>query len=128
MKNPVRLIALLFALIGFTASAGAAAPDTKVYELRTYTAMPGKIENVISRFRDHTTRIFDRFGMVSVAYWIPMDAADGAGEKIVYLLEHKSREAADAAWKAFQADPEWKTVSAASEANGKIVSKVDRIF
>src|SRR4051812_39794937 len=108
MKKPLRLIALLLAFISLIASAGAAAPDGKVYELRTYTAMPGKIENVSWRLRGHTTRIFDRFGMVSVAYWIPRDAADGAGEKIVYLLEHKSREAADAAWKAFQADPEWK--------------------
>jgi uncharacterized protein YbaA (DUF1428 family) len=131
MKSPVPSLLLFSALLGlaaFSPAIAADAKDAKVYELRTYTATPGKIENVISRFRDHTTRIFDRFGMVSVGYWIPMDAADGAGEKIVYLLEHKSREAADAAWKAFQADPEWQTVSKASEANGRIVAKVDRIY
>jgi hypothetical protein len=127
--NPLlRLLALLALAIGIVSSARAANADTRVYELRTYTAMPGKIENVISRFRDNTVRIFDRFGMVSIGYWIPMDPENGAGEKIVYLLEHKSREAADASWKAFGADPEWQTVSKASEANGKIVSKVDRIF
>jgi hypothetical protein len=128
MKPLIRFVALLFLALGLVSSALAAGADTRVYELRTYTATPGKIENVISRFRDHTTRIFEKFGMVNVGYWIPMDAADGAGEKIVYLLEHKSREAADASWRAFQADPEWQTVSKASEANGRIVAKVERLF
>jgi hypothetical protein len=41
---------------------------------------------------------------------------------------HPSREAADKNWTAFAADPEWKKVAAESEANGKIVQKVDRVF
>ncbi|MEO7414421.1 MAG: NIPSNAP family protein [Opitutaceae bacterium] len=128
MKTPIGLISLFAALLGFAGSANAAAPDARVYELRTYTATPGNSENVLKRFRDHTTKFFEKHGMVNVGYWVPADAADGAGEKLVYLLEHKSREAADASWKAFQADPGWQAAAKASEVNGKIVAKAERLF
>ncbi len=105
-----------------------AADDTRVYELRTYTATPGKIANVLARFRDHTTRIFEKHGMINVGYFSPMDAADGAGEKLVYVLEHASRAAATASWAAFNADPEWVEARKASEAQGKIVAKAESVF
>jgi len=102
--------------------------DTRVYELRTYTAEPGKLPQVLARFRDHTVRLFARHGMVSVAYWTPADAKDGAGEKLVYLLAHPSREAAVANWAAFRADPECVAAKAASEAAGPIVAKTESVF
>ena len=63
----------------------------------------------------------------SVAYWLPTDEPL-AGKTLVYMLKHPSREAATANWAAFHDDPEWKQVSAASEANGKLVEKVDSTF
>jgi hypothetical protein len=108
--------------------ANAAAPAERVYELRTYTATPGNTAALLSRFRDHTLRIFEKHGMVNVGYWIPADAKDGAADKLVYLLEHKSRDAAKASWKSFGADPDWQAVRARSEAGGKIVAKVESVF
>ncbi len=102
--------------------------DTTVYELRTYTAHPGKLPNVLSRFREHTTALFTKHGMVNVGYFVPLDSADGAGSKLVYVLQHASRDAAKASWRAFGADPEWKAVAAASEVNGPIVAKVESVF
>ncbi len=32
--------------------------DTKLYELRTYYAAEGKLDALLSRFRDHTTKLF----------------------------------------------------------------------
>lgn len=105
-----------------------AAESAPVYELRTYTAAPGKFAAVLSRFRDHTVGLFERHGMVNLGYFTPTDSADGAGEKLIYLLQHRSREAATASWKAFGADPEWQAVRKASEADGKIVAKVESIY
>ena len=105
-----------------------AAEDGPVYELRTYTAAPGRMEDVLARFRDHTVGIFSRHGMVSVGYWVPQDAKDAAGEKLIYLLRHASREGAVKNWAAFRADPEWKSVSKASEAHGKIVLHTESVF
>lgn len=129
MKTILRRFILL-AVFGLALGlrADAAEADTRVFELRTYTATPGKLDAVLARFRDHTLMLFARHGMENIAYWVPVEAKDGAGEKLVYLLAHKSREAAKASWAAFGADPEWKAVRQASEANGKIVAKTESVF
>jgi hypothetical protein len=57
-----------------------------------------------------------------------MDAKDAAGDKLVYLLRHPSRDAAVGNWAAFHADPEWQSVSKASEAHGKIVVHTESVF
>ena len=102
-------------------------PATAVYELRVYHAAPGKLADLLARFREHTVKIFDRHGMKSVAYWTPVDEPQKS-DTLVYILLHPSREAAAANWKSFQDDPEWKTVRDKSEANGKLVEKVDSTF
>lgn len=106
--------------------AAAETPET-VYELRVYHTYEGKLEDLEKRFREHTMDIFRRHGMESVAYWTPTDEPL-KGRTLFYILRHPSREAATANWAAFRADPEWKQVSAASEANGKLVEKVDSTF
>jgi hypothetical protein len=121
------LLATLVLMIS-TSSPIAAAADGPVYELRTYTAAPGRLNDVLARFRDHTIGIFNRHGMVSIGYWVPQDPKDGAGEKLIYLLRHPSREAAVRNWAAFRADPEWHSVSKASEAHGKIVIHTESVF
>ena len=65
--------------------------------------------------------------MKSVAYWTPLDEPVKSST-FFYILEHPSREAAAANWKALQDDLEWKTVKAKSEENGKLVEKIDSIF
>ena len=98
-----------------------------VFELRVYHCYEGKLPDLLRRFREHTTKIFERHGMKNIAYWTPMDEPQKSNT-LVYILEHPSREAATANWKAFSADPEWQSVQKASEANGKIVEKVDSTF
>ncbi len=87
----------------------------RAFELRTYVASPGNLNNLLARFRDHTLKLFAKHGMTSVGYWVPTEAKDGAGEKLIYLLAHKSREAAEASWQEFRADPAWVAAKRASE-------------
>src|SRR5450755_2391346 len=101
--------------------------STAVYELRVYHAAPGKLGELLARFREHTIKIFDRHGMKSVAYWTPLDEPEKSNT-LIYILHHPSREAAAANWKSFQDDPEWKSVHDKSEMNGKLVDKVDSTF
>ncbi|MBZ5688657.1 MAG: NIPSNAP family protein [Acidobacteriia bacterium] len=103
------------------------AATTAVYELRVYHAAPGKLADLEARFRDHTIKIFDRHGIKSVAYWTPLDEPE-KNNTLIYILQHPSREAAAANWKSFQDDPEWKSVKEKSEANGKLVDKIDSTF
>jgi hypothetical protein len=121
------LVAVAASLLGSLALPQLPAADAgaKVYELRIYTPAPGKLDAVNARFRDHTCKLFEKHGMTNVGYWTPLDEKDA---RLIYLLAHASKEAADASWKAFGADPEWKKVVATTEANGRIVAKVDRLY
>ncbi|HET7537825.1 MAG TPA: NIPSNAP family protein, partial [Candidatus Didemnitutus sp.] len=101
-------------------------PAAPVYELRIYTTNPGKMPDLLTRFRDHTCALFAKHGMENVGYWLPLDPAES--NKLYYVLKHRNREAAKASWQAFGADPEWKAVVAASEANGKIVTAVESTY
>lgn len=130
--TPARIVtAFAFVVLGlvlgrFTAPTHAQGSG-KVFELRTYTAPEGKLPNLQARFRDHTIRIFNKHGMKSVGYWVPQDGAEHTNT-LVYVISHDSREQARKNWAEFQADPEWKKVSAESQVDGPIVSKVVSVF
>jgi hypothetical protein len=96
---------------------------SRVFELRTYHASPGKLDALLARFRDHTTRLFEKHGMQNFGYWVPTETKDGAGETLIYILAHKSREAGEKSFNAFRSDPEWTKVKTESEANGSLTVK-----
>jgi len=108
-------------------SANPAPAASAVFELRVYHAAPGKMADLLARFRDHTVKLFDRHGLKSVAYWTPVDEPEKSNT-LIYILRHPSREAAAANWKSFQDDPEWKSVKEKSEANGKLTEKIDSTY
>lgn len=100
---------------------------TRVFEMRTYTALEGRLDALQARFRTHTTKLFQKHGMTNIGYWTP---ADGPQSKntLVYILAHADREAAKKSWDAFRVDPDWVKARTASEADGKIVDKVESVF
>jgi hypothetical protein len=116
------LHALATAAFALTAVSHAAADP--IYELRIYTCNEGKLDALLSRFRDHTCKLFEKHGMGNVGYWVPLDEENGSKTTLIYVLEHKSREAAKESFKAFGADPEWQAARKASEEGGKILAKV----
>lgn len=103
----------------------AAESDSRVFEMRTYYAPAGKLDELHTRFRDHTMRLFEKHGMTNIGYWVPIENADN---KLIYVLAYPNRAARDTSWKEFAADPEWKKAQSASEVNGKLVAKVDQLF
>ena len=110
--------------------AAVADDGTAAYELRTYHTAEGRLPALLARFRDHTVALFARHGMSSVAYWTPTDEPL-KDRTLIYILKHKSREAATESWKAFQDDPVWVKVRTESESEaqgGKIVERVESTF
>jgi hypothetical protein len=95
-----------------------------VYELRTYVTEPGRLPALHKRFREHTMKLFEKHGMKNIAYWTP----EGTDDTLVYVIAHKSREAADKSWEAFRNDPVWQKAYEESHKDGKIVAKVERQF
>lgn len=115
----------LAAAMSFYAGVSAAEPDNRVYEMRIYYSPAGKLEDLHARFRNHTVKLFEKHGMTNVGYWVPLENPEN---KLVYLLSYPNREAREESWKKFLADPEWKEAAKKSEANGKLVSKIDSLF
>ena len=111
----------------FMAPAAVEAQSNRVYELRVYHTLPGRLPALVKRFKDDTRRIFDRHAITSVGYWVPQDSP-AKESTLIYIVSHPSRDAAKKNWSEFANDPEWKKVAAASEAAGKIVEKVDSTF
>jgi NIPSNAP len=101
--------------------------NTRVFELRTYTAKPGKIDALHARFRDHTFKLFDKHHMTVIGFWKPTDE-QLAKQQLVYLLAFPSQEAGKNSWKEFQADPQWKAVKETSEKDGPLVDNIVSIF
>jgi hypothetical protein len=123
------LIVLASVTCGFVVDrmSQAASESGKVFEIRTYTTPEGKLDDLHKRFREHTMKIFERHGMTNIGYWTPQDPPL-AGHTLIYVISHKSRADAQKNWAEFGADPEWQKVKAASEADGKIVTKVESVF
>jgi len=96
----------------------------RIYELRTYTTLEGRLPALNARFRDHTMKLFEKHGMQNVMYWIPTDEKL-KDNTLIYVISHASRAAADVSWENFRKDPEWVKARDASEADGKIVAKVE---
>ena len=107
-----------------TAQNAQAQTATRVFEMRTYITHEGKLDDLQARFRNHTTKFFEKHGMTNVGYWVPRDQPN----TLVYILAYPSKEAATKAWDGFRKDEGWIAARTASEANGPIVAKVISVF
>ncbi len=119
---------LLTTMLAASLPSFAAEPDTRCFEMRTYYAPAGKLDDLLARFRDHTVKLFEKHGITNIGYWVPLDNKDN---KLVYIIAFPNREARegkDGSWKAFAADPAWQEARKASEVNGKLVEKVEFVF
>ena len=99
--------------------------DTLCYEMRIYTCEKGKLNDLLRRFRNHTTKLFEKHGMTNVGYWTPVDNPE---EKLYYIMSYPNRAARDTAWRHFGADTTWQRVAKESQVNGKILTKIESIF
>lgn len=125
-KSLVALTLAALALVPFAASALAADPQTdgRIFELRTYTASPGKLADLNARFRNHTLALFKKHGIEVVGFWTPV-AEPEASNTLVYIVTFPSLDAQQKAWAAFKSDPEWKKAKADSEIDGVLAQKVE---
>ena len=97
------------------------AKDSRCFELRTYTVREGSsIDLLHTRFRERTTPLFKKHGMTIVGYWQPVSKPN----TLIYILAYKDAAARDAAWAAFQTDPEW--VKTRTEM--QVAVQVDNVF
>ena len=102
------------------------ADSNRVFELRVYHAVPGKLPALESRFRDTTSRLLAKHDLKVVGYWVPEDAP-AWDNTFIFMLAHPSREEAKKNWDAMRADPEFQEVIKSEQAN-KTVEKIDVVY
>lgn len=105
----------------------ARADSNRVYELRMYHTFPNRLTPLVTRFRNGEVKVFEQNHMKFMGAWVPQDAPNHEN-LFIYLLAHENREAAKKNWAGFGADPDWKSIRDTSEADGKIVEKVESTF
>jgi NIPSNAP len=96
-----------------------------IYELRNYTAQPGRLRDLLARFENHTNRIWARYGIRQAGFWTTVV---GPTEGLSYLLAWESFAEREEKWNALRADPELLEAFAESEKNGPLVSNVENLL
>jgi hypothetical protein len=123
----------VFAAAGLVFGAMLSAPraadraPARVFEIRTYYTLPGRLDALNQRFRNHTMKLFEKHGMTNVGYWVPQDSP-ARDNTLIYVISHASREQAKANWAAFIADPEWQKVAEESQKDGKIIERIESVY
>jgi hypothetical protein len=102
------------------------ADHSRVFELRVYHAVAGKLPVMEARFRDTTSRLLAKHHLEVLGYWTSSDPA-GSDPRFVFLLAHGSREEATQNWAAFRADAEFQEVAKAEESE-KTLEKAEVVF
>lgn len=83
------------------------ADSDRVFELRIYHAVPGKLPALESRFRDTASKLLAKHDLKAVGYWVPEDAP-ASDNTFIYILAHPSWGEAKKNWDAMLADPEFQ--------------------
>lgn len=123
--NDMRHLLALAAVVLTCCAHNTSAAEERLFELRTYYAAPGKLDDLLARFRNHTTRLFEKHGIQNIGYWVPVENPE---QKLVYLVAFPSKEAREKSFKEFGADPEWQKAAKASEEKGRLVTKIESIL
>lgn len=103
------------------------------YELRVYTAQPGKRDALAARFASRTAAIYARHGITNVGYWIPQQSDPELGisaeNTFIYIRAYPSRAERDKRLKARGDDPEFAEVVTTAEQNPdtRLIVKVHNI-
>jgi hypothetical protein len=128
VKGTVIVPAIVFGLGFFLGGQRlvSALPENRVYEIRTYTVQEnGKLDALVARMRNGEAKLFDKSGMKGVLFSVAAEAPKSANT-FVYIVAHKSLDAAKQSWAKFREDPDWIALRDKSAPTGPIT--VDSIF
>ena len=114
-KLVAKVVTKFFKATDYSPAIKADAKGDRVFEMRVYTASPGNLKALESRFRDHTVKLFEKHHISNIAYWTLTDDQEEADSNLTYIVAHKSPEAAKESFAAFGKDPDWQTARKSSE-------------
>ncbi len=99
---------------------------SKIYELRVYTCVPGRLPALVKRFETHTLKIWDKHGIKQAGFFTTL--VGPSNMELTYLLEWESLAERETKWNAFMSDPAWIATRAETEKEGQIVANIASSF
>lgn len=93
-----------------------------IHEMRVYDCMPGRVQDLLDRFKTITLPLWDKHGIQQVGFWTTVIGESSSD--LIYLLVWQSLAEREAKWTAFVTDPEWVAAKAQTESNGPLVSTI----
>ena len=103
------------------------ADSNRIFELRIYHALPGKLPAMESRFRDTTSKLLVKHDLNVIGYWITDSKSPAWDNTFVFLVAHSSREEAEKNWREMAADPGFQEVIQ-SEQKERLLDKADTTY
>jgi hypothetical protein len=100
--------------------------SSQINEQRIYSCVPGKLPALLSRFENHTLKIWETHGIKQAGFWTVL-IGDGSHD-LHYLLAWDSLADREKKWNAFQADPAWHKARDDSEKNGPLIANIKSAF
>ena len=91
-----------------------------IYELRIYHVSPGRMGDLLARFRDITLDIWKKHGIEPVGFWNTYIGE--SNHDLYYMLKWDSLAEREKRWNAFFSDKEWLEKRAETEKNGPLVA------
>ncbi|MEE9278328.1 MAG: NIPSNAP family protein [Dehalococcoidia bacterium] len=105
---------------------GGPSDSPRLFELRTYQANQDRMPELLARFRDHASKLFEKHGITNVGYWT--NAVGGRSDELLYMLAYPDMAAREASWSAFAADSDWQRIRVESNKNGNLVNHFSNRF
>lgn len=93
-----------------------------IYELRIYHCVPGRLPALLSRFQNHTLRIWEKHGIRQAGFWTTLIGE--SNQQLTYMLAWDSMAEREERWSAFLTDPEWIAISTETEKDGQLVQNI----
>lgn len=97
-----------------------------IYELRIYSCIPGKLPALLSRFENHTLKIWEKHGIRQAGFWTVL-IGEG-NHDLHYLLAWESLAEREKKWGVFMDDPAWQKARADSEKDGPLLANIKSSF
>jgi NIPSNAP len=97
-----------------------------IVEMRTYHCLPGRLPALQDRFTNTTLDFFKKYGIEQIGFWTTL--VGSSNHTLTYMVKWESLAERETKWNAFQADPEWISKRAASEAEKMIVERIENVF
>jgi hypothetical protein len=116
-------VAGLLTVAGLTHANDTKTDKDRLFELRIYHAVPGKVSALESVLRG-ASHVMANHGINVVGYWVA--TKDPAWkDTFIYIVAHSTREEAKKNWDALHADPAFRPYV---EAAKPLIDKADKIF